>query len=346
MTVDGVHFVGSVNLPDAETSFRSLAAAAGPLAARRPDGETGPRATWIGWLIERLRRSPVLAEKSTSVVAGLERPCFGLADGARPADSLGVDLGYAGAALRSYALFTRLREQGVIGAGTRFQVTFATPGVLSMVFIRPDDQLALEDAVRATPAEQVAAIAARIPHEDLAIQWDALAEVGIREQMFRPWYATADTGQEVARRLAGLAALVPAGAQVGFHLCYGDSGDVDDPEGSHWKNPDDLGVVTSIMNDLTAVTPRPISYFHVPVPVRRDDAAYFAPLRSLRVPGSCALYLGLLHREDGLDGAKRRIAAARSARSSFGVATECGMGRERPESIPGLLDLHGPAAAL
>jgi len=100
------------------------------------------------------------------------------------------------------------------------------------------------------------------------------------------------------------------------------------------------------MNELTAATPRPIGYFHVPVPIRRDDVAYFAPLEALRIPDTCTLYLGLLHREDGLEGARRRITAARSVRSAFGLATECGMGRERRESINGLLALHGAAPEL
>ena len=36
-----VHFVGSIPLPDGETVFRTLAAAAGPYLKRLPDGETG-----------------------------------------------------------------------------------------------------------------------------------------------------------------------------------------------------------------------------------------------------------------------------------------------------------------
>jgi len=38
-----VHFVGSIPLPDAETVFRTLAAATGPHLKRLPDGETGIR---------------------------------------------------------------------------------------------------------------------------------------------------------------------------------------------------------------------------------------------------------------------------------------------------------------
>jgi hypothetical protein len=45
-----VHFVGSIPLPDAETVFRTLAAATGSHLRRLPDGETGIRKTWIGFL--------------------------------------------------------------------------------------------------------------------------------------------------------------------------------------------------------------------------------------------------------------------------------------------------------
>ena len=50
-----VHFVGSIPLPDAETVFRTLAAAAGPHLKRLPDGETGIRKTWIRFLQQVLR---------------------------------------------------------------------------------------------------------------------------------------------------------------------------------------------------------------------------------------------------------------------------------------------------
>ena len=42
-----IHFVGSIPLPDAETVFGILAGAAGPYLLRLPDGETGIRKTWI-----------------------------------------------------------------------------------------------------------------------------------------------------------------------------------------------------------------------------------------------------------------------------------------------------------
>ena len=53
-----VHFVGSIPLPDAETVFRTLAAATGSYLRRLPDGETGIRKTWIGFLRQVLADNP------------------------------------------------------------------------------------------------------------------------------------------------------------------------------------------------------------------------------------------------------------------------------------------------
>ncbi|MGQ0543705.1 MAG: hypothetical protein ACT4P3_00015 [Betaproteobacteria bacterium] len=48
-----------------------------------------------------------------------------------------------------------------------------------------------------------------------------------------------------------------------------------------------------------------------------------------------------MHAADGAEGARRRIEAARRFAPRFGVATECGLGRQQPETIPALLELHG-----
>ena len=62
-------------------------------------------------------------------------------------------------------------------------------------------------------------------------------------------------------------------------------------------------------------------------------------LRNWALPEGCELYLGLIHHGDR-EGDRRRIAAARQAAASFGIATECGWGRGDPARAPGLLDSH------
>ena len=52
------------------------------------------------------------------------------------------------------------------------------------------------------------------------------------------------------------------------------------------------------------------------------------------------LYLGLVHNTDGKEGTMRRLKAASSVISDFGIATECGLGRRERETIPGLLGIH------
>jgi hypothetical protein len=48
---------------------------------------------------------------------------------------------------------------------------------------------------------------------------------------------------------------------------------------------------------------------------------------------------------DGVEGTRHRIEAALRTVEQFGVATECGMGRRDPSTIPALLAIHAGVAA-
>jgi hypothetical protein len=82
----------------------------------------------------------------------------------------------------------------------------------------------------------------------------------------------------------------------------------------------------------------------MPVPRDRSDDAYFAPLKSLRLPPSTQLCLGLVHYTDGVAGTKKRLATAEKFVRDFSIATECGFGRRPPETLPELLRIHAEAA--
>lgn len=306
---------------------------------RIPDGEVGERFYWIQFQTARfdtmrgLSRIPVEPYYLRDAFDG--RP-FRL-DGARADDLVFPDLGYAEAALASYAEFTRLREAGVIASGTRFQVSLPTPAAVVGAFIVPEDRAAVEPAYeRALFAELEG-----IPHADLAIQWDTAVEFAVLEGRIEPWFAQAGTPQVlegVVARAARQAAAVPRDVEVGYHLCYGDV------EEQHFVQPTDAGRLADVIAGVLESASRPITFFHLPVPIERDDPAYFAPLAALELPEATELYLGLLHHEDGVDGARRRAAAAATARPRFGVATECGFGRGPSERTVGLLDLHAAVA--
>ncbi|WP_233121020.1 hypothetical protein [Tersicoccus sp. Bi-70] len=135
------------------------------------------------------------------------------------------------------------------------------------------------------------------------------------------------------------ASLVPADVELGYHLCYGDAGE------KHFIEPTDTANLARFATELLARAPRPITWLHLPVPIDRDDAAYTAPLQQLHLPENTELYLGLVHREDGVEGATRRIEAARRCVPVFGVATECGMGRAPEDAVGPLLATHRDVTA-
>jgi hypothetical protein len=101
-----------------------------------------------------------------------------------------------------------------------------------------------------------------------------------------------------------------------------------------------MGKLVAIATGLSFGLSRPLTWIHMPVPRNRTDAAYFAPLARLRRAPETRLYLGLVHHTDGVDGTQQRIRAARQFVDDFGVATECGLGRRSPETIPEVLRVH------
>src|SRR5699024_5206794 len=189
-------------------------------------------------------------------------------------------------------------------------------------------------------------IAAAIPAADLAIQFDLAIEFAYLEHSqgrsvgygAAPWWDDVERG--LLDRAAHVARAVPADVDLGFHLCYGDVGD------GHFVEPRDATNLTRVANGLADRIDREITWLHLPVPIERDDAAFFAPLRDLDRHRFSELYLGLVHHEDGVAGARARIASATgSGIGDFGVGAECGCGRGPSERTAPLLDLHALLAA-
>ena len=333
-----IHFVGSIGLEDAETVFRALGEAVGTRAPRYPDGEPGARDYWIRWQKAVFDANPVLVPGESKDPYGdrIDRPYYRLRDGVSPEAVEFGPLGYAAAAAESYAIFRRLKEQGAVPPATRFQVSLPSAVAVTWGFVVPAESALLEPAYERAMLAEAAAVAAAVPADELAIQWDVCQEVLGADGGIELFY---DDGIEGSlARLARLSAAVPEAAQLGFHLCYGDPGH------KHIIEPRDTATTTAFANGICAGAPRRVDWIHLPAPRDRDDEAYYAPLAGLELAPETELILGLVHHTDGIEGTRRRMDAAIKTVDGFGVATECGFGRRDPATIPELLKIHVEAA--
>ena len=225
----------------------------------------------------------------------------------------------------------------MIPAACRFLVSLPTPLAPVSAFVALEHQADLEPVYEAQMAREVERILDAIPAADLAIQWDARYEFAMLDGAIAVWFGDVRAG--ILERLLRLGALVPPEVELGYHLCYGDE------EHGHFSEPQDSKDLVAVANALGDGLERPLTWIHMPVPERRDDDGWFAPMRELRLAPETELYLGLLHPSDRDEGALRRIAAARRHVARFGVATECGWGRGSAEAVMGLLELHRGVSA-
>jgi len=331
--------VGSLSLPSAEDAFELVATVVGSAAKRIPDGETGVRNNWVAWQIGTMTGSPYLQEMEppTASVAEYWQAKFLVKPGISASDVRFDDLGYARVALESYAKFSRLKSQGRIGKDVRFQVSLPTPLPLLAGFIGLRDQAALEAPMQAALLREMNEIARAVAPDELAIQWDVAAEIAVLETDFFETHLKGNK-QGIIDRLAWLGNAVPVNVELGYHLCYGNAGQ------KHFKEPADTGLMVEIANGIFDRLRRPVNWIHMPVPIDRDDDAYFAPLSNLSLPPGTDLFLGLLHHGDGVAGAARRMATASRHVSHYGVASECGLSGRTPQWTGEMLTLHRQVA--
>ena len=345
MPADHVHFNGSVNLADAESVIREIAARVPSGLRRIPDGETGDRNNWIFFQLQKFLQLPWLvpARPVDAPEGAYENlPQLRLADGADPAEVSWPDLGYADAYLGSYAIFAALRKEGVVPAGVRFQVQYPTPLASIGGYIVPEQQQVLLGSYERALFADLDRLLGAIPGDDVAVQWDVAVEFGILEEAFAPGGARAF--EAIVAALARCIDQVPAGIPAGLHLCYGDYGH------QHFKQPESLALQVRVLNAVTAAAGRPVSFVSFTVPQYQREEGYFAPLAGLTADPGVELNFALVpyhpaEQAPGTTGDQVRLIDAALAASpgggrDWGICTECGMGRAGRDEIPALLDLH------
>ena len=193
-----IHFVGSIAGNNADEVFRTCCGAVGNYLARIPDGETGYRSKYISHLAHTVyARHPDVVTVSRPPPVDPDNPRewrkpgedwipmatdasdlwkFGLRRGVR---TLRFEtLGYAEAAIESYKAFCAVREQGIIPAGVRFQVSLpAAVDGMGFFVDRFADMRYFIPAYENAMAADIRRMLEVIPPGDLAIQWDNVASV-------------------------------------------------------------------------------------------------------------------------------------------------------------------------
>src|SRR6201996_3391009 len=320
--------VGSLPADSTEAAFRAGAKYFGDLVFALPDGETGPRAAWVGYERERLvRPNPdVVVVQETESPTGIPRhayetPVFGIRPGATGLhwDSWPrIDDAIAG-----YQVFSALRADGVIPAGLRFQVGLPFPASALNAF-KGDFAADYPVAARAfedLAGRELARLTAAIPPADLAIQWDLAYETQDIERVLA-W-----TPEGAWERFAGpvtrLTRLIPQEVLVGYHLCYGTF-----PEWPMYEARD-MELLVRMAKFAGAHSGRTVDWLHLAGPryLRSEDRAFFRPLVNLE-PGDARVFLGIVLPIDGAPGLRPRHQTASRYIQDFGVAMYCGFGRQ------------------
>jgi hypothetical protein len=354
--VENVHLVGSIPVSSEEESFRTVCKALPGRLRRVPDGEPGERNYFVRWQADLFKHEPRLLSESFN-------PGGSTALTEDQANEIVKSLPqlqtrYDDYALTSYETFKKLRDDGVIPQGIRFQVGLPTPLNVVSIMIRDELRTKVEPVYQDAIIRSLSRIQSGIPVQDLAIQWDVAMEFATLEgaahrgEVKKSWFGPAFKG--IVDRLATLGESVAEDVELGYHFCYGTrlpfllnalpvasktnhtTGDFGQ---KHFIEPRDTLTMVNVANALLAKCKRRVDYIHMPVPKDRGDREYFEPLLGLTPNlGKTGLILGLVHYDD-LSGTQARIRSAGEIVKTFGVATECGMGRTPPEHLDSIFSI-------
>jgi methionine synthase II (cobalamin-independent) len=338
---DRVHLVGSIGLDNVADIFRAVGARLGRRLKRVPDGEVGSRRLWVSYQYPLLRASPYLRPDPAGAVRATNKfPLLALAEGVAPDEITFGTLGYAREARVSYLDLQAAKQRDDFPSDVKLQVCLPTPFGVIYAFAAPRDVLAIEPAYERAMIDEVKALCDAIPHHDLSIQWDFCHEMLSLDGQPQSQFPSQGASQpEIMARMQRLCDAVPSDVELGIHICYGDFG------AKHIIEPKDAGRMVDVANAMVRAVKRRIDYIHFPVPIERTDREYFVPFRDLELDPNTEIYLGLIHARDGVEGVIRRIEIAREFVPDFGIATECGIARQRtPDLVYRILDTYTGAS--
>ena len=146
------------------------------------------------------------------------------------------------------------------------------------LFLQDDLHQPLDPIYNAALKHEIDKIAAELPHDQIAIQFDVASAVFARLQRGEA-NAYGKTRAEMLRSfstiLTDLADRVPTDIELLFHFCYGDFSH------RHVVEPIDMGDMVDLANRLCEDIKRGVQLIHMPVPRDRVTTLILRRLRGL-----------------------------------------------------------------
>jgi hypothetical protein len=330
-----LHFVGSLpQFDDVTAAIRWQHHELAGLVRRLSGGETGARLQWFVPLVKALKKLPQIRTERHGDWTGYD-------DTDRLAVRRGDRLAAADIPMRldEYAQ-EELAALDALGrpASAELPLQIGIPGYLDMALFvfGPVGAFRHARAFRDATAEQIRQIHQRAG-DTVVFQMEvpaALIAVISAPPLLRPAVA-----RLMARLVTSQAAKAPLGSRFGIHLCLGDLGH------RALKLPSSSAPQVCLANALARRWPegRRMEFVHMPLsggdapPV--TSAAYYTPLRRLRIPAGVTVIAGIAHEEQPLDDQRTVRALVEAALGRcVDIATACGLGRRTPDQAARAVD--------
>lgn len=217
----GYHLVGSMPYSDAETVFRECVARMPNRLHRIPDGETGNRSLFTYWQFGVFGEVPQCISPFVMNQPAEERhiDAAEIEENRAKIRNLSIETGYDTVAIESYSTFQRLKDEGTIPKGTRFQVCLPT-GANVVIILYHQYREAAFTVYEAALFRAMRRLQDTIPADELSIQLDLAVDTAFWESAYeKPWFA--DPREETLKYILRMIEQVDQGVELGLHNCYG-----------------------------------------------------------------------------------------------------------------------------
>jgi hypothetical protein len=352
MATRAAHLVGSTPFADADEAIDIALDRLGGHLHTVPDGETGDRRNWIIHIIEALKAHPDLEVTREGDWSDYDQtPVFRVRKG-HQLTAASLDLQHVAPFQAAYPAFAARREAavsaGVPGAGDlAFQVGIPGDFDMALFVFGPTGPFRHRRAFTdATLAEirQIQELAGR----DAAGRPDVVFQLEIPAELVFVARFPGPLQPLVARWLGGgvakLAARSPQGTRFGIHLCLGDM--------NHraLAQLKDVTPLVRLANAIAHAWPagRSLEFVHAPfaaavlpppAPDTADGAAFYVPLKGLRLPSQTRFIAGFVHESRPLAEQQETLALIESlVGHRVDVATSCGLGRRDRDAALATID--------